>query len=150
VIALADREYPRGLTKLGTRWARAQNPPMTWPFWPTLRSMAAARMHVDSGKPEEQQNTDDERDGGTDKSQDEQDPRSALVYATVRPPEITSAAPIKVSCPNFMPSPPHPARKPRQICPPTLPRAAMVRSQHNLRSPGHHLQAVSPGEGGRN
>jgi len=31
----------------------------------------------------------------------------ALVYATVSPPEITSAAPIKVSCPNFMPSPPH-------------------------------------------
>ena len=41
---------------------------------------------------------------------------AALVYATVSPPEITSAAPIKVSCPNFMPPPPYPARKLRQIC----------------------------------
>src|ERR1700750_1559225 len=41
-----------------------------------------------------------------------------LVYATASPPEITSAAPINVSCPNFMPSPPYPARKLRQICPP--------------------------------
>ena len=65
---------------------------------------------VSSGKPEEQQHTDSERDDGADKSQDEQDPRSASGVATASPPEITSAAPINVSCPNFMPSPPYPAR----------------------------------------
>lgn len=89
---------------------------------------------MSSGKPEEQQHTDDERDGGTDKSQDEQDLRSALVYATVSPPEITSAAPIKVSCPNFMPSASVSSSQAAPICPPTLSLAAMVRSQHNFRN----------------
>ena len=31
-LSVTDRGYPRGLTQLGTRWARARNPPMTWAF----------------------------------------------------------------------------------------------------------------------
>ena len=31
-LSVTDREYPRGLTQLGTRWVRARNTPMTWTF----------------------------------------------------------------------------------------------------------------------
>jgi hypothetical protein len=71
-LSVTGREYPRGLTQLGTRWARAQNPPVTWTLSPAASLDGRCPDAVSSGKPEEQQHTDDERDGGTDKSQDEQ------------------------------------------------------------------------------
>jgi hypothetical protein len=46
----------------------------------------------------EQQHSDDECGGSTGKCQDEQNPRSGLMYANVSPAEITSTDPIKVSC----------------------------------------------------
>jgi hypothetical protein len=46
----------------------------------------------------EQQHTDDERGGSTDKCQDEQNPRSGSDVCERQSAEITSTDPIKVSC----------------------------------------------------
>ena len=50
-----------------TRWARTQNQPMTRTFSPAASLNGRCPDAVSSGKPEEQQHTDDERDGCTDK-----------------------------------------------------------------------------------
>src|ERR1700751_1943916 len=66
-----------------------------------------------------------------------------LVYATASAPEITSAAPINVSCPNFMPSPPYPARKPCSLPSPLIERP-VGRPDHPPGHPGEMLSCRAP------